>query len=93
MATKLQRLRDNIAALQHALTTDKCDNEILNKYTGFGGLGFVLNPLDTGAWAASDLDCFCDTMRLHNLVRDNSKDEREFKAWMQSLKASTLTAF
>lgn len=93
MATKLQRLRDNIAALQHALTADKCDNDILNKYTGFGGLGFVLNPLDTGAWAASDLDCFCDTMRLHNLLRDNSKDEREFKAWMQSLKASTLTAF
>ena len=93
MATKLQRLRDNIAALEHALTADKCDNEILNKYTGFGGLSFVLNPLDTGAWAASDLDCFCDTMRLHNLLRDNSKDEREFKAWMQSLKASTLTAF
>lgn len=93
MATKLQRLRDNIAALQHALTSDKCDNDILNKYTGFGGLGFVLNPLDTGAWTASDLDCFCDTMRLHNLLRDNSKDEREFKAWMQSLKASTLTAF
>ena len=93
MATKLQRLRDNIAALEHALTSDKCDNDILSKYTGFGGLGFVLNPLDTGAWAASDLDCFCDTMRLHNLLRDNSKDEREFKAWMQSLKASTLTAF
>ena len=93
MATKLQRLRDNIAALEHALTSDKCDNEILSKYTGFGGLGFVLNPLDTGAWTASDLDCFCDTMRLHNLLRDNSKDEREFKAWMQSLKASTLTAF
>lgn len=93
MATKLQRLRDNIAALQHALTSDKCDNEILSKYTGFGGLGFVLNPLDTGAWAASDLDCFVDTMKLQNLLRDNSKDEREFKAWMQSLKASTLTAF
>ena len=93
MATKLQRLRDNIAVLEHALTADKCDNDILNKYTGFGGLGFVLNPLDTGAWAASDLDCFCDTMRLHNLLRDNSKDEHEFKAWMQSLKASTLTAF
>lgn len=93
MATKLQRLRDNIAALEHALTSDKCDNDILSKYTGFGGLSFVLNPLDTGAWSASDLDCFCDTMRLHNLLRDNSKDEREFKAWMQSLKASTLTAF
>lgn len=93
MATKLQRLRDNIAALEHALTSGKCDNETLCKYTGFGGLNFVLNPLDTGAWAASDLDCFVDTMRLHNLLRDNSKDEGEFKAWMQSLKASTLTAF
>lgn len=91
--SKLQRLRDNIAALSHALTNSDYNIEILSKFTGFGGLGFVLNPLDTGAWAKSDLDCFVDTMKLHQLLREHSNDEKEFKAWMQSLKASTLTAF
>ena len=92
--SKLSRLRDNIAALAHALEKrETYDKSVLDKYTGFGGLGFVLNPLDTGVWAKSDLDCFVDTMKLQQVLRDNSKDEREYKAWMQSLKASTLTAF
>lgn len=92
--SKLQRLRNNISALSHALTDcDHYDAEILNEYTGFGGLGFVLNPLDTGMWAKSDLDCFVDTMKLHQLLREHSSSEKEFKGWMQSLKASTLTAF
>ncbi len=93
MATKLQRLRDNIAALKHCFTANEYDNAILSKYTGFGGLGFVLNPLDTAAWAKSDLDCFIDTLMLQQLLKDNSKDEREFNQWMQSVKESTLTAY
>ena len=94
MASKLQRLRDNIAALSHALTsTSQYDALTLGKYTGFGGLGFVLNPLDTAAWAKSDLDCFCDTIQLHQLLRDESADEREYQRYMESLKASTLTAY
>lgn len=92
--SKLSRLRDNIAALSHAFTTtSQYDVKILGKYSGFGGLGFVLNPLDTSAWAKSDLDCFLDTFRLHQVLKDNSADEREYKAWVQSLKSSTLTAF
>lgn len=91
--SKLQRLRDNIAALSHALTNNDCDIDVLNKFTGFGGLSFVLNPLDTGMWAKSDLDCFLDVMKLHQLLREHSCNEKEYKAWMQSLKASTLTAF
>ncbi|MBR6128893.1 MAG: N-6 DNA methylase [Bacteroidaceae bacterium] len=92
--SKLQRLRDNIEVLRHALTsTSEYDIDILKKYTGFGGLNFVLNPLDTAAWAKSDLDFFFDTIMLHQLLKDESKDEREFKAWMQSVKESTLTAY
>ena len=30
---------------------------------------------------------------LHQLLKDESSDEREFKAWMQSVKESTLTAY
>ncbi|MBQ7527600.1 MAG: N-6 DNA methylase, partial [Bacteroidaceae bacterium] len=94
MASKLQRLRDNIAALSHALTsTSQYDALTLAKYTGFGGLGFVLNPLDTAAWSKSDMDCFVDTILLHQLLRDESADEREYRRYVESLKASTLTAF
>ena len=94
MASKLQRLRDNIAALSHALTTTtQYDALTLGKYTGFGGLGFVLNPLDTAAWSKSDMDCFVDTILLHQLLKDESADEREYRRYVESLKASTLTAF
>ena len=92
--SKLQRLRDNIAAISHALTsTSEYNHDILNKYTGFGGLGFVLNPLDRKAWTKSDMDCFEDTVRLHEILREESSDEREYQQWAQSLKASVLTAF
>ena len=90
--TKLQRLRDNIAALECAFAGGG-DTKALDKYTGFGGLSFVLNPLDTSAWAKSDLDCFVDTIKLQQLLRGNSADERQYQRWMQSLKASTLTAY
>ena len=99
MATKLQRLRDNIAAIQGAFALQKGSKnyedsiDTIDKYSGFGGLTFVLNPLDTSAWTKSDLDCFCDTICLQQMLRDNSKGEKEYEAWMQSLKASTLTAY
>ena len=42
--SKLSRLRDNIAALQEAFEpkNGEYDYEVLEKYSGFGGLGFVL---------------------------------------------------
>ena len=92
--SKLSRLRDNIAAISHAMTsTSDYDAQVLNKYTGFGGLGFVLNPLDRSKWSKSDLDCYEDTVRLHELLKEESSSEREYNAWVQSLKASVLTAF
>lgn len=89
--SKLQRLRDNIAAIEYALT-GKGDAEVLNKYTGFGGLGFILNPLDR-PWNKSEQMYVDDTVELHTLLRGASNDEREYDRWMQSLKQSTLTAF
>ena len=92
--SKLQRLRDNIEALQHAMTsTSEYDSEILGKYTGFGGMTFVLNPLEPTAWSKSDMVYYQDTVKLHEILRDNSKSEREYQAWVESLKASTLTAY
>lgn len=91
--SKLQRLRDNIAALRHALSlTDGYDPAVLNKYTGFGGLTFVLNPLDK-PWSKSEQMYVDDTIELHTLLRGASKSEREYQAWVESLRNSTLTAY
>ena len=89
--SKLQRLRDNIAAIECALKGEN-NAEVLSKYTGFGGLGFILNPLDR-PWNKSEQMYVDDTVELHTLLRGASKDEREYDRWMQSLKNSTLTAF
>ena len=90
--SKLQRLRDNIAAIECALKGEN-NSEVLAKYSGFGGMGFILNPLDKSAWTKSDMQYYEDTERLRKLLVDNSKDEQEFSRWWQSLKQSTLTAF
>ena len=92
--SKLQRLRDNIEALQHAMTsTSEYDSEILNKYSGFGGMTFVLNPLEPTAWSKSDMMYYQDTVRLHELLREEAGSDKEYQAWVESLKASTLTAY
>ena len=91
--SNLQRLRDNIAAIEYALT-GKGNAQVLNKYSGFGGLGFILNPIeDKTKWNKTDAVCYEDTVKLHELLRENSADAQQYKKWVASLKASTLTAF
>ena len=92
--SKLQRLRDNIAAIECALKGEN-NAEVLGKYTGFGGLGFVMLPIDNKSqWKSkADLQCYEDTVRLHNILKEHSKNDSDYKCWMQSLKQSTLTAF
>ena len=69
----------------------------MEKYCGFGGLKCILNPAkdltDAVHWAKSDLDLFAPTVELHKLIRENSKDDTEYKRYVDSLKASILTAF
>ena len=71
--------------------------EVLARYCGFGGLKCILNPAgaltDAVHWTKSDLDLFPLTVELHRLIRENSKDEREYKGYISSLKSSVLTAF
>ena len=69
------------------------DKNVLSKYTGFGGLTFVLNPLEPTAWSKSDMMYYQDTVRLHELLREETGSEKEYQAWVESLKASTLTAY
>ena len=99
-----QRLRDNIEAIRTAFILDRErrtataeEQAILRKYCGFGGLKCILNPAkeltDAVHWAKSDLELFAPTVELHRLVRENSKDDTEYKRFVDSLKASVLTAF
>ncbi len=91
--SKLQRLRDNIAAIECALKGEN-NAEVLGKYTGFGGLGFILNDIShKEAWSKSDLPFYEDTVRLVKLLSERSYTAKETKRWMDSLKQSTLTAF
>ena len=98
------KLRDNIEAIRTAFALEKegrkataAEREVLERYCGFGGLKCILNPAseltDAVHWAKSDLDLFPATVELHRLIRENSKDERQYKRYVSSLKNSVLTAF
>ena len=99
-----QRLRDNIEAIRTAFILDRErrtataeEQAILRKYCGFGGLKCILNPAkeltDAVHWAKSDLELFTPTVELHRLVRENSKDDTEYKRYVDAMKQSVLTAF
>lgn len=99
-----QRLNDNIKAIETAFILDReqrtptaRERLLLERYCGFGGLKCILNPArelaDAVHWAKSDLELFAPTVELHRLIRENSKNESEYKLLMDSLKQSVLTAF
>ena len=102
---KLQTMRDNIEAIRLALRLGVAgrsaqnteEREILCKYTGFGGLKCILNDANELAhaakWSKSDIELFAPTVELRRLIHDYSKDDKEFARYMDSLKASVLTAF
>ena len=102
---KLQTMRDNIEAIRLALrlgvegrsAQSAEEREILRKYAGFGGLKCLLNDAnelaDAAKWSKSDIELFAPTVELRRLIHDYSKDDKEFARYMDSLKASVLTAF
>lgn len=98
-------MRDNIEAIRLALSLGvkgrgaQTAEEIavLRKYVGFGGLKCILNDAnelaDAAKWSKSDIELFAPTVELRRLIHDYSKDDKEFAGYMDSLKASVLTAF
>ena len=99
-----QRLRDNIEAIRTAFVLDReqrtptaRERLLLERYCGFGGLKCILNPAkeltDAVHWAKSDLELFAPTVELHKLLRENTKDDTEYKRYMDAMKQSVLTAF
>ena len=55
---------------QRTATTE--ERAILQRYCGFGGLKWILNPAkeltDAVRWAKSDLELFAPTVELHRLI-------------------------
>ena len=98
-------MRDNIEAIRLALNLGVVgraaqtpeEREVLRKYAGFGGLKCILNDAnelgDAAKWSKSDIELFMPTVELRRLIHDYSKDDKEFARYMDSLKASVLTAF
>ena len=97
-------MRDNIEAIRTAFVLDReqrtptaRERLLLERYCGFGGLKCILNPAreltDAVHWAKSDLELFAPTVELHKLLRENTKDETEYKRYMDAMKQSVLTAF
>ena len=101
---KLQKLRDNIEAVRVVLTLRKEgraateeEKTVLSKYSGFGGLKFILNPSghddDIMNWKASDRSYFSDTRHLYAIIRELSADSIEEQEIISSVKRSVTTAF
>jgi N12 class adenine-specific DNA methylase len=101
---KRAHLQTNIEAIRIAFTLDRekrrateAEQVVLRQYSGFGGLKCILNPAQTekdkAYWTKSESDLFPMVSELHGLIRENSRDEQEYKRYFGSLKSSVLTAF
>ena len=101
---KRQKLQDNIAAIRTVFQLEKegrtatdAECEVLKRYSGFGGLKFVLKPTDTEEdkqyWNPSELSFFDQTKELFDTIREGARDEKEAKELTDSIKRSVNTAF
>lgn len=101
---KRYHLRQNIEALRLAFKLEKekrrasvGERMLLEEYSGFGGLKFVLNPIaneaDINHWRKTEHDLFPITQELHQLLKENSADEKQYRRYVDSMRSSVLTAF
>jgi N12 class adenine-specific DNA methylase len=102
--SKKQHLQQNIDALRIAFKLEKekrqataAERLLMMQYSGFGGLKFVLNPvakeIDINNWRKTEQDLFPITQELHQLLKENSEDEKQYRRYVDSMKSSVLTAF
>ncbi|MFV8326887.1 N-6 DNA methylase [Flavobacterium sp. ZS1P14] len=102
--SKKEHLKHNIEALRTAFRLEQekrqateTERQQMMLYSGFGGLKFVLNPVDTpggiGKWVKSEQDLFSHTQELHQLLRENAADEKQYRQYVDSMRSSVLTAF
>lgn len=102
--SKKQHLQQNIDALRIAFKLEKENRKatvgerlLMMQYSGFGGLKFVLNPVENeiniNHWRKTEHDLFPITQELHQLLKENSEDEKQYRRYVDSMKSSVLTAF
>ncbi|SDG18294.1 N-6 DNA methylase [Epilithonimonas hungarica] len=102
--SKKQHLQQNIDALRIAFKLEKENRQatvgerlLMLQYSGFGGLKFVLNPIaneiDINHWRKTEHDLFPLTQELHQLLKENSADDKQYRRYVDSMKSSVLTAF
>ncbi|MBW0165530.1 MAG: N-6 DNA methylase [Sediminibacterium sp. Gen4] len=97
-------LQQNIDALRIVFKLEKEKRQatvgerlLMMRYSGFGGLKFVLNPIeneiDINNWRKTEHDLFPLTQELHQLLKENSEDDKQYRRYVDSMKSSVLTAF
>ncbi|ADQ15974.1 N-6 DNA methylase [Leadbetterella byssophila DSM 17132] len=102
--SKRQHLQLNIDALRIAFKLEKEKRQatvgerlLMMQYSGFGGLKFVLNPIenaiDINHWRKTEHDLFPLTQELHTLLKENSENDKQYRRYVDSMKSSVLTAF
>lgn len=102
--SKKQHLQQNIDALRIAFKLEKENRQatvgerlLMMQYSGFGGLKFVLNPveyeMDINNWRKTEHDLFSITQELHQVLKENATDEKQYKRFVDSMRSSVLTAF
>ena len=93
---KTEHLRRNIEAIRRAFALEREqraatpeERDVLRAYSGFGAIKEVLEPLPHKKKTA--LTPLIE--ELHAVLKENTGGEREYKRYLDSLKASVLTAF
>lgn len=100
---KKAHLRANIEAVKIAFTLHREkraataeESQMLKQYSGFGGLKCILSPAsvdsDIEKWN-SDKELAPMVRELHDLIRENTASDVQYRQYVQSLKNSVLTAF
>lgn len=101
---KRKHLQTNIDALRVAFKLEKENRQatqeeklLMMQYSGFGGLKFVLNPvenaIDIHHWRKTEQYLFPLTQELHKLLKENAVDYKQYRLYVDSMRNSVLTAF
>ena len=102
--SKRQHLQRNIDALRIAFKLEKenrkasvGERQIMMQFSGFGGLKFVLNPvqnsIDINHWRRGEHELFQLTQEVHQVLQENAADEKQYCRYVDSMRSSVLTAF
>lgn len=93
---KTEHLRRNIEAIRRAFALEREqraatleERDVLRAYSGFGAIKEVLEPLPHKKKTA--LTPLIE--ELHAVLKENTDGEREYKRYLDGIKASVLTAF